>query len=192
MTQVIKDVVTWLKQWFYDQDYIDAYKQDKLESGTNIKTINNTSLLGSGNITIQGGSGSSAIACVSEMGLDNTDPTDVALYLDACDSLVNTAWGSPVSDSKVASEKLVKDTLDTKQATLVSGTTIKTINNESILGSGNITIQGGSGSVIGTGSFSINSSGHLVVELPNAVDNPYFIDNNGHLIYDTTNTHNGS
>ena len=30
-----------------------------------------------------------------------------------------------------------------KQATLVSGTNIKTINNESILGSGNITIQGG-------------------------------------------------
>lgn len=31
------------------------------------------------------------------------------------------------------------------QETLVSGTNIKTINNESILGSGNITIQGGSG-----------------------------------------------
>lgn len=33
--------------------------------------------------------------------------------------------------------------LATKQATLVSGTNIKTINNESILGEGNITIQGG-------------------------------------------------
>lgn len=32
-------------------------KQDKLVSGTNIKTINNQSLLGSGNITISGGSG---------------------------------------------------------------------------------------------------------------------------------------
>ena len=31
-------------------------KQDTLVSGTNIKTINNTSLLGSGNIDIQGGS----------------------------------------------------------------------------------------------------------------------------------------
>lgn len=30
-------------------------KQDKLVSGTNIKTINNQSILGSGNITIQGG-----------------------------------------------------------------------------------------------------------------------------------------
>ena len=34
-------------------------KQDKLVSGTNIKTINGTSILGSGNITIEGGSGSS-------------------------------------------------------------------------------------------------------------------------------------
>lgn len=35
-------------------------KQDKLVSGTNIKTINGTSLLGSGDITISGGGGSSA------------------------------------------------------------------------------------------------------------------------------------
>ena len=32
-------------------------KQDKLVSGTNIKTINGTSILGAGNITISGGSG---------------------------------------------------------------------------------------------------------------------------------------
>ena len=35
--------------------------------------------------------------------------------------------------------------LNTKQDTLVSGTNIKTINNQSILGSGNITLTGGSG-----------------------------------------------
>ena len=34
-------------------------KQDTLESGTNIKTINNESILGAGNITIQGGGGAS-------------------------------------------------------------------------------------------------------------------------------------
>ena len=39
----------------------------------------------------------------------------------------------------------VKSALDTKQETLVSGTNIKTINNESLLGSGNINITGGSG-----------------------------------------------
>ena len=37
-----------------------------------------------------------------------------------------------------------------KQDTLVSGTNIKTINNQSILGSGNITIQGGGGGTWGT------------------------------------------
>ena len=88
-------------------------------------------------------------------------------------------------------EDEVDDLLDLKQDVLESGTNIKTINNNSLLGSGNITIQGGSGSVIGTGSFSINGNGHLIVELPSAVDNPYYIDNNGHLIYDTSNTHNG-
>ena len=62
--------------------------QPKLTSGTNIKTINNESLLGSGNITIQGGSS-----------------VDIV-----------TAWESTPSDSKVASEKLTKDTLDTKIA----------------------------------------------------------------------------
>ena len=35
-----------------------------------------------------------------------------------------------------------------KQDTLISGTNIKTVNNESILGSGNITIQGGGSPVV--------------------------------------------
>ena len=41
---------------------------------------------------------------------------------------------------------------DTKQSTLVSGTNIKTINNQSILGSGNITVSGGGTSVIDLGT----------------------------------------
>ena len=55
----------------------------------------------------------------------------------------------------------VQDMIDTslsgKQDTLISGTNIKTINNQSILGSGNITIQGGSG-----------GGGETVVELTKA------------------------
>lgn len=50
---------------------------------------------------------------------------------------------------------------------------------------------GGGGSIIAVGSFTINSNGHLLVELPGATDNPYYIDSSGHLIYDTSNTHNG-
>ena len=44
--------------------------------------------------------------------------------------------------------KTINDIIDDKQDTLVSGTTIKTINNESLLGSGNITISGGGSSTL--------------------------------------------
>lgn len=46
----------------------------------------------------------------------------------------------------VGVEIALKSDSDAKQDALVSGTNIKTINNESILGSGNITIEGGGGS----------------------------------------------
>lgn len=39
-------------------------KQDKLVSGTNIKTINNTSILGSGNITIESGNSDANVQAV--------------------------------------------------------------------------------------------------------------------------------
>lgn len=47
--------------------------------------------------------------------------------------------------------------LNGKQATLVSGTNIKTINNESLLGSGNIDIQGGGKAVSGGTNISITT-----------------------------------
>lgn len=49
-----------------------AGKQDLLVSGTNIKTINNTSILGAGNIDIQGGGGDGASMRV----VDATNPDD--------------------------------------------------------------------------------------------------------------------
>lgn len=69
-----------------DKQIHDDSKQDLLVSGTNIKTINHTSLLGSGNIDIQGGS--------------NVD--------------VVTSWEATLSDTKVPSEKLTKNSLDAK------------------------------------------------------------------------------
>ena len=42
---------------FVTEDYHDPSKQDTLVSGQNIKTINNQSILGPGNITISGGGG---------------------------------------------------------------------------------------------------------------------------------------
>ena len=44
---------------FVTSSYHDSTKQDALVSGTNIKTINGTSILGSGDLVISGGTGSS-------------------------------------------------------------------------------------------------------------------------------------
>ena len=74
-----------------------------------------------------------------------------------------TSWSALLSDAKVPSEKLVKNTLDTKQDTLVSGTSIKTINNTSLLGSGNISITGGNGDVLDVDNFYIDTTNDEIV-----------------------------
>ena len=87
-------------------------KQDVLVSGKNIKTINNLSLLGSGNIDIQGGGGTGDY-----------------------DNLIN--------QPQVNGNKLIGNKTSEQlglQSELVSGTNIKTINGENVLGSGNVDI----------------------------------------------------
>lgn len=61
--QILTGVRDWINNKFATKASVNtalAAKQDKLVSGTNIKTINKQSLLGSGNITIQGGGGGDA------------------------------------------------------------------------------------------------------------------------------------
>lgn len=53
--------------------------------------------------------------------------------------------------TKTETDNAITAATSTKQDTLVSGTNIKTINNESLLGSGNIDIQGGGGKAIEAG-----------------------------------------
>jgi len=89
-------------------------KQSALVSGTNIKTINNQSLLGSGNITISGGGGITT----------EEDP------------IFSASAASGIQSSDISN-------WNNKQSALVSGTNIKTINNQSLLGSGNIDVSGG-------------------------------------------------
>lgn len=57
-----------------------------------------------------------------------------------------------------SSNNTIEDLLDDKQDTLVSGTNIKTINNNSLLGSGNITISGGQATDVQINGTSIVSS----------------------------------
>lgn len=92
-----------------------------------------------------------------------------------------TSWSSTPSDNNIPSEKLVKDALDLKQATLSSGTNIKTINNESILGSGNISITTGTVDLIevvnslGTASASTMNKLYLVAESTSQTHDAYEI-----------------
>lgn len=105
-------------------------KQDTLVSGTNIKTINGDSILGSGNLVIQSGTsnwddiqGKPQFAGVATSGNYN--------------DLINKPTIPDVSDLATKQE------IAGKQDTLVSGTNIKTINGNSVLGAGDITIQAG-------------------------------------------------
>lgn len=82
-------------------------KQSILVSGTNIKTVETQSLVGSGNIDLN----------KSDVGLGNVDNT--------------SDLNKPISTA-------TQTALDTKQATLVSGTNIKTIEGQSLVGSGNV------------------------------------------------------
>lgn len=53
-----------------------------------------------------------------------------------------TLGGNSPSDEVVSSQKAISTKIATKQDTLVSGTNIKTVNGNSLLGSGDITISG--------------------------------------------------
>jgi hypothetical protein len=198
---------------------LGSSKQDNLVSGTNIKTVNTQSILGSGNITIGGSAAWGGITGTlstqtdlqsalnakensitagttsqyyrgdktfqtldkTAVGLGNVANTDTTTTANITDSsnkrfitdtqqtvLSNTSGtntgdnatnttSNTYADGKVAdsitdgvttsapSQNAVFDALANKQATLVSGTNIKTINSQSLLGSGNITISGGGG-----------------------------------------------
>ena len=115
-------------------------KQDKLLSGTSIKTINNTSILGSGNISIP------IITVDSAITSGSTNAVQSGAVYTANQNLANTVntYHTELND-KITD---LYSQLNTKQTTLVSGTNIKTINGASILGSGNITIEGGGGTSI--------------------------------------------
>ena len=184
-------------------------KQDTLVSGTNIKTINGETILGSGNLVIQSGTsnwddiqGKPQFAVVATSGNYNDltnkptipDVSDLATKQEIADMetksnaaatyatkqeipslegyLTETvasetyatkqALGNKLDTATYNSEKAgfetkenaaatyqvkgnyaTKQEIASKQDTLVSGTNIKTINGNSVLGAGDITIQAG-------------------------------------------------
>ena len=178
-------------------------KQDTLVSGQNIKTINGQSVIGEGNIDITGGG---TITVDSELSTDSENPVQNKVITNALNDKASKTELSNVSTSKAdKADVYTKQEVDTKftnaqtqinqistdtaannaeiqtlktdkQDTLVSGTNIKTINGQSLLGEGNIEIQQSElpiasadtlgGVKVGTG-LSINSeSGVLSADSP--------------------------
>lgn len=126
----------------------------------NLKTINGQTITGSGNIEINAGA--------SEWGQITgtlSNQTDLQSALDAKQDVIsdlNTIRTGAELGSTAVQPGTLSTELANKQDTLVSGTNIKTINGTSILGSGDITIQGGGGSSdIDNKTIITNASGKL-------------------------------
>ena len=113
-------------------------KQPTLVSGTNIKTINNQSILGEGNIEITGGE-VDLTNYYTKTEADNKFSTKDELT--AVETVANNA--DTKADTATSRVESVETSLGNKQDTLVSGTNIKTVNSQSILGEGNIEVSGG-------------------------------------------------
>ena len=111
----------------------DTSKQDALVSGTNIKTVNSYSLLGSGNIAVQ-----PTLVSGTNIKTINTES-----LLGSTDIAVQVPLVSGTNIKTINSESLLGSTDIAVQVPLVSGTNIKTINNQSLLGSGDISIASG-------------------------------------------------
>lgn len=90
---------------------------------------------------------STSISTDANSDIKTTSPKAVKNYVDGIVPTVpeisTDIFADALSDTKTVSPKAVKTMLDTKQDTLVSNGNIKTINNTSILGSGNLTINDG-------------------------------------------------
>lgn len=125
----VTTLVTRLKSYFALKIELTS-KQDALISGTNIKTVNNNSLLGSGNVSI-----SVPTASTSTPLMDGT-----------------ASYGSGTS---YARSNHVHPTDTSRQATLVSGTNIKTVNGNSLLGSGDLAISGGADITTATATLTV-------------------------------------
>ena len=161
--QVIADLGINLKMNLTDtaslSNRINA-KQNTLVSGSNIKSVNGNSLIGSGDVTI-----------TSSVAWGNITGSNIMLQADLRDSfehriaagttgqywrgdktwqtLNKSAVGLSAVDNTADVDKPISNATNAalagKQAQLVSGTNIKTINFIDLLGSGNITISGGGG-----------------------------------------------
>lgn len=121
----------------------------KFVKETGLKTVNGHSLLGTGNITIEGGSGGGTADSVEWANVNNKPG-----WVNSPDKPFYTASevGALPSDTAIPSKTSELEN-DSK---FVKETGLKTINGQSLLGTGNISISGGSGSGEGGGGGNVN------------------------------------
>ena len=123
---------------------VSSQLNNKLSSG-DLKTVNGQSLVGSGDITITPGSD---ITVDNQLSNTSTNPVQNKVIAGEISSLSGTCT----------------DLTMNKQAKLVSGTNIKTINGQSLLGSGNITISGGEAVATEVKSLRFDDNATLALE----------------------------
>jgi hypothetical protein len=125
-------------------------KQNALVSATNIKTINGSSVLGSGDLTVSGvaawGSVTGTLSAQTDLqtALNGKEPlkgSDDNYVTDAEKIVIGNTSGTNTGDNATNSQ--YSGLAASKQDTLVSATNIKTINGSTILGSGDLTVTGG-------------------------------------------------
>lgn len=137
-------------------------------SGTDIKTINSTSLLGSGDVSV----GTVTSVAALTIGTTGTDlSSSVATGTTTPTITLNVPTASATNRGALTSTDW--STFNNKQATLVSGTNIKTVNSTSLLGSGDIAVQPtlvsgtniktiNGNTLLGSGDLVLSGTGDLV------------------------------
>lgn len=128
---------------YYTKSEVDtelADKQDTLTAGTGIDITNNV-ISATGGTQVQSDWNQSDSSAVDYIKNKPTIPDTSDFVTKAEYNPKEVAIANALTD--LNENKADKTQLSSKQDTLVSGTNIKTINNQSLLGSGDITIQGG-------------------------------------------------
>jgi len=167
--------VTQLDELHLTTDLADSYiasastwnaKQEQLVSGTNIKTINGTTVLGSGDITISGGSGVTDVTATSPISSTGGTTPDISI-----------TQASAADDGYLSTGDW--NMFNNKQDALSSGVNIQTINYTTLLTSGNMNLVAGL-----SGNSPINTSiltggiGSISIDQANSTTNGYLSSSN--------------
>ncbi len=132
----------------------------------NLKTINNESIVGTGNITITGGSGSN-ITVDSALDGTSSNPVENQVIKNALDgkedanskkNSIPTDVIGPNENTQYPTIQAIRNYAQPKGNYLTEHQSLKTINNESIVGTGNITITGGSNITVDSALSSISEN----------------------------------